>query len=323
LRRTRENSLVRHSGFRRGDDIALRYKLWHAAITLLLFAACPAEAVANPLSQGEYLFHVAGCGTCHTDEKNKGAPLAGGRELKTPFGTFHTPNITPDPDTGIGRWSDADFMQALREGVDPTGHDYYPAFPYTSYTRLTDADLLAIKTYLFRQKPVHQTNKPHELTWYVRYRPLLKVWKNLFFSPGIMTPQPEQSATWNCGAYLVNAAAHCGECHTPRNLMGGSMKAKFLAGSPDGSEDAAVPNITPDKTTGIGKWRMSDLVDYLETGAKPDGDYAGDAMADVIDNNLKHLTPDDRKAIAAYVLAQSPVVQEIRKEKKRKKNEYE
>ena len=299
-------------------------KLWCATVPFLLLTANPAGAADSSLAQGEYLFRAAGCATCHTDEKNKGAPLAGGRALNTPFGTFYTPNITPDPETGIGRWTDEDFRRALREGKNPQGRDYYPAFPYTSYTQLTDADLLAIKRYLFSQKPVHQANKPHELTWYVRSRLTLKVWKKPFFNLGVFTPQPEQSAVWNRGAYLVNAVAHCGECHTPRNPMGGSVKSKFLAGNPNGPDGAAVPNITPDKTTGIGKWRESDLVDYLETGAKPDGDYAGDAMAEVIDNNLKHLTTDDRKAIAVYVLAQPPVEQEIRKEKKkRKKTEYE
>jgi mono/diheme cytochrome c family protein len=305
-------------------DTALHLKLWRVAIPFLLLTANPADAADNPLAQGEYLFRVAGCATCHTDEKNKGAPLAGGRALVTPFGTFYTPNITPDPETGIGRWTDEDFRRALREGKNPQGHDYYPAFPYTSYTQMTDADLLAIKRYLFGQKPVHQANKPHELAWYVRSRLTLKVWKKPFFSPGVFTPQPEQSAVWNRGAYLVNAVAHCGECHTPRNPMGGLTKSKFLAGNPNGPDGAAVPNITPDKTTGIGKWRESDLVDYLETGAKPDGDYAGDAMAEVIDNNLKHLTKEDRKAIASYVLSLPPIEHALHKKKaaKKKKEEY-
>lgn len=302
-------------------DSALHLKLWRAAIPFLLLSANLAGAADSSLPQGEYLFRVAGCATCHTDEKNKGVPLAGGRALKTPFGIFYTPNITPDPETGIGRWTDEDFRRALREGKDPQGRDYYPAFPYTSYTQLADADLLAIKRYLFSQKPVHQANKPHELAWYVRSRLTLKVWKKPFFSPGVFKPQPEQPAAWNRGAYLVNAVTHCGECHTPRNPMGGLTKSKFLAGSRNGPDGTAVPNITPDKTTGIGKWRESDLVDYLETGAKPDGDYAGDAMAEVIDNNLKYLTKEDRRAIAMYVLAQPPVKQEIRKEKK-KTDEY-
>jgi mono/diheme cytochrome c family protein len=297
-------------------DTALYLKLWYAAIPLLLCTANPASAADSSLVQGEYLFRVAGCATCHTDEKNKGAPLAGGRALKTPFGTFYTPNITPDPDTGIGRWTDENFRRALREGKDPQGHDYYPAFPYTSYTQLTDADLLAIKHYLFSQKSVHQANRPHALTWYVRSRQTLKVWKALFFSPGTMAPQPEQPAAWNRGAYLVNAVAHCGECHTPRNPMGGFMKSMFLAGGLGGAEDATGPNITPDKTTGIGKWRESDLAEYLETGAMPDGDYAGDVMADMIDNSTKYLTPGDRKAIAVYVMSLPPVRHEIRRVKK-------
>ena len=127
------------------------------------------------------------------DEKNKGAPLAGGRALETPFGTFYPPNITPDPETGIGRWSEADFVRALREGISPEGGHYYPAFPYTSYTQLTDADLRAIRIYLFNQKPVRQANKLHELPWYLRSRVSLRIWKLLFFNPGSFQPQDRKS----------------------------------------------------------------------------------------------------------------------------------
>ena len=254
------------------------------------------------LRQGEYLFRAAGCAGCHTDEKNKGAPLAGGRALHTPFGTFYTSNITPDPDTGIGRWSEADFVRALRDGISPQGEHYYPAFPYTSYTQLTDTDLRAIWTYLRSLKPVHQANKPHELPWYLRWRATLWIWKMMFFKPGSYDePQADQAPAWNRGAYLVKAVTHCGECHTPRNPLGGFRPSQYLAGNPDGVDDAKAPNITPDRKTGIGKWTKSDLVYYLETGATPDGDYAGDAMAEVIDNSTSHLPNEDRRAIAVYL----------------------
>lgn len=298
----------------------------HAAVMLwLAVATAPAIAADAGAQRGEYLFRAAGCAGCHTDEENKGAPLAGGRALHTPFGTFYTFNITPDPDTGIGRWSEADFMRALREGISPQGEHYYPAFPYTSYTRLTDADLRAIWTYLRSVKPVQQANRPHELPWYLRSRATLRVWKMMFFNPGPYRPQADQSPAWNRGAYLVNAVTHCGECHTPRNLLGGLKKSQQMAGNPHGVDDAKTPNITPDRETGIGKWTENDLIYYLETGATPDGDYAGDTMANVIDNSTSHLTPDDRRAIATYIkslpAAQTEKYARDRRDKKPKKKE--
>jgi mono/diheme cytochrome c family protein len=281
----------------------------HAAVMLwLAVATAPAGAADAGTQQGEYLFRAAGCAGCHTDEENKGEPLAGGRALHTPFGTFYTSNITPDPDTGIGRWSEADFVRALREGISPQGKHYYPAFPYTSYTQLTDADLRTIWAYIRSLKPVRQINQPHELPWYLRSRATPRIWKMMFFDPGPFQPQPDQSPAWNRGAYLVNAVTHCGECHTPRNLLGGFKQSQFLAGNPDGVDDTKVPNITPYRKTGIGKWTENDIVYYLETGATPGGDYAGDAMAEVIDNSTSHLTQDDRRAIAIYIKS-LPVVE--------------
>lgn len=294
----------------------------------LVITAVPPVVADDVMRRGEYLFRAAGCANCHTDEKNKGAPLAGGRALKTPFGTFYSPNITPDPETGIGLWSEADFVRALREGIDDEGKHLYPAFPYTSYSLLTDTDLHAIRIYLFNQKPVRQANKPHELPWYLRFRASLRIWKMLFFNPGPFQPQPGQSAAWNRGAYLATAIAHCGECHTPRNFLGGFNELQRFGGNPDGIDGAKAPNITPDKKTGIGKWSQGDLADYLETGAMPDGDYAGDAMAEVIDNSLSQLTKDDRKAIAVYVMS-LPAVQSVahahnpKQKKPKTKNEYE
>ena len=299
----------------------------HAAVFLwLMVTAVPPLVADDVMRQGEYLFRAAGCANCHSDEKNKGAPLAGGRALETPFGTFYSPNITPDHDTGIGRWSEADFARALREGISPAGEHYYPAFPYNSYTQLTDADLHAIRIYLFHQKSVRQANKPHELPLYLRSRASLRIWNILFFNPGPFQPQHDKSAAWNRGAYLATAVAHCGECHTPRNFLGGLKESRRFAGNPNGVDGAKVPNITPDKKTGIGKWSQGDLVEYLETGAMPDGDYAGDAMAEVIDNCLSHLTKDDRKAIAVYVMSLPSVESEAHEhkpKKKKTKNEYE
>ncbi|MBI3779091.1 MAG: cytochrome c [Gammaproteobacteria bacterium] len=298
-----------------------------AAVLLWLVIAASPVLADDVRQHGEYLFRAAGCATCHTDEKNHGVPLAGGRALKTSFGTFYTPNITPDPDTGIGRWSEADFIRALREGISPAGEHYYPAFPYTSYTRLTDTDQHAIWVYLSSRKPVQQANKPHELPWYLRSRASLGIWKKMFLSTGAFQSQPDRSAAWNRGAYLVNAVAHCCECHTPRNFLGGFKESRQFAGNSEGVEGTAVSNITPDKKTGIGKWSETDLVEYLETGATPDGDYAGDIMAEVIDNSLAQLTKEDRRAIAAYVMSLPPLENTIHKrtnkKPKPKKEEYE
>jgi mono/diheme cytochrome c family protein len=294
-----------------------------AAVLLLMTAAVPVPAASAPVSRGELIYRVAGCENCHTDRENKGARLAGGRKLATPLGVFYAPNITPDNETGIGRWREQDFVRALRDGISPDGTHYYPSFPYTSYTRLTDEDLRALWAYLRAQPAVRQPNRAHELPWYLGLRALLAGWKWLYFTPGAYTTRADMSAEWNRGAYLAEALAHCGECHTPRNALGGFRKGYYLAGTSEGPEGGVIPNITTDKKTGIGRWRASELVEYLESGMTPDGDFAGDLMAEVIDNGLKFLTPGDRKAIAAYVFAQPPVEHAVRREKKKKKDESE
>jgi mono/diheme cytochrome c family protein len=295
-----------------------------ATLALLFLLSAPAALWADSVRDGEYIFRASGCYACHTDDKNKGAPLAGGRALETPVGTFYSPNITPDPDTGIGRWSEADFLRALREGVSPAGAHYYPAFPYPAYTLLTEADLKALRAYLFSLRPVRQPNREHDLPWYFRFRPLLALWKWLFFTPGPYVNKPEQSAIWNRGAYLVTAASHCGECHTPRYFFGAFRRGMFLAGTRNGPAGSVIPNITPHKTTGIGRWKEKDLVEYLETGATPSGDFAGDLMAEVIDHGTRYLKKADRQAIAVYVFSQPPLDNAVRgKKKPKKKDEFE
>jgi mono/diheme cytochrome c family protein len=288
------------------------------AVCVGLFQVAPVGAAAPPAA-GEYLFRAAGCASCHTDAKNGGAPLAGGRALATPFGVFYSPNITPDPETGVGRWSEADFVRALRDGVSPAGAHYYPSFPYTSYTRLTDADIREMWGYLRSVKPVRQANRPHALPWYARARVALTGWKALFFTPGARGPQPQRTPSWNRGAYLVEAVAHCGECHTPRNVFGAAKAGRALAGTRDGPEGGVVPNITPHKATGIGRWSATDIAYYLETGLTPDGDSAGELMAEAIDNSLRHLTGEDRLAIAEYLRALPAIENAVRKADKAKK----
>jgi len=287
-----------------------------AGMLSLLLALGSSAAWSDPsMGRGELIYRVAGCENCHTDRKHQGQPLAGGRELATPFGTFYTPNITPDAETGIGRWRESDFKRALREGKSPEGANYYPSFPYTSYTRLSDDDIHALWEYLHNQKPVRQANKPHELPWYLRFRWTLTIWKWLFFEPGAFQAQPAKSAQWNRGAYLVQGPGHCNECHTPRNWLGGFKWNLSLAGVAHGPDDTLVPNITPDTTYGLGRWSQGDVIEYLGTGMQPDGDAAGSLMAEIIDNGLRYLPQDDLKAIAVYLGEQPAIANPVSKKK--------
>ena len=270
---------------------------------------------ASAVERGAYLIRAAGCVACHTDKKGGGVPLAGGRALKTPFGTFYTPNLTPDPETGIGRWSDDDFVRALSEGVSPDGAHYYPAFPYTTYARMTRADMLDLKAYLFAQAPIHQLNKPHDLGFPFSWRFVNWPWQVLFFSSAPFEPDPNQSSAINRGAYLVNALAHCGECHTPRNLLGALDDDDFLSGTTSGPEGEIVPNITPDKATGIGDWSTKDLVFLFRTGFLPDGNDVQGSMREAIDDGLKHLSQADLEAIAAYLQSVPPIEHRVRKKR--------
>lgn len=277
-----------------------------------------AERDAEAVGRGAYLFAIAGCAGCHTDVKGKGPLLAGGRAIKTPFGTFYGPNITPDPEYGIGKWSDADFIRALRRGIAPGGGHYFPVFPYTSFTAMTDRDMLALKTYIFTLAPVARANRPHAVVFPLGWRLLQFFWKWLYFEPGPHRPDPARSAEWNRGAYLVRAVSHCGECHTPRGRLGGKLHDMAFAGTDDGPEGEAVPNITPDRETGIGEWEAEEIADFLETGQLPDGDFAGSLMAEAIEGGLDRLTSRDRAAIAAYLGSLRPVRNPIGRAGKKK-----
>jgi mono/diheme cytochrome c family protein len=269
-----------------------------AAIMLL---TAPAAAVEpDAVARGAYLANAAGCEACHTDREHGGQPYAGGRALATPFGTFYSPNITPDPATGIGRWSDAQFLRALHEGVRPDGANYFPVFPYPSFTKITDADAWAIKAYLFSLPAVRQANRSHDVSFPFSWQFLQNGWKLLFFDEGRFQPASERSAAYNRGAYLVTALAHCGECHTPRNWFGATEPDRFLAGNPNGPDGKRVPNITPDSKTGIGNWTEDDIIGVLTDGHTPDFDEVGGAMAEVVKNTAR-LTEEDRAAIAVYL----------------------
>lgn len=278
-----------------------------AAGLLTVIGDIPVIAAENSLvEKGRYLISAGGCISCHTDYKKKGKPFAGGAPIPTPFGTFYPPNITPDKTHGIGAWSDADFKRAMREGKQPDGPHYFPSFPYTSYTQVTDPDLKAMKAYLFSIPAVAQPSVPHDISFPFSWRFLQTGWKLMFFRGGEFKPDPAKSAEVNRGAYLANALAHCGECHTPRNALGGLDYGKWLAGTPDGPEGEEMPNLTPDAETGL-TWDEAEIVEYLKSGQTPDFDYAGSLMAEVIEHNTGKLTDEDRIAIARYLKSLTPV----------------
>ncbi len=270
-------------------------------VLCLASAASQAQDVSAQIKRGEYLFRAAGCGICHTGTGKNDPRLAGGRRFETPFGIFYSPNITPDPSTGIGTWQAADLIRALRAGEGPGSVHYYPVFPFPSYAGLRNDDVVAMMAYLKRVPAVARKNRPHELPWYLRFRIANYFWKVFFHSPRPFMDRPDKSALWNRGAYLVNAVGHCGECHTPRNAFGALIKNAHLAGNSQGPDVDAVPNITPDKEDGIGRWSAYEIAQYLQSGLDPEGDVAGSAMADVIDNSLSHLTKADVEAIIAYL----------------------
>lgn len=280
----------------------------------VLAPAVAAETGADAVARGEYIFHAAGCFGCHTDVKGKGAPLAGGRVLKTPFGTFFGPNITPDKENGIGGWTLEQFTKALRKGIAPGGRSYYPTFPYPSFAGMTDDDVADLWVYLSTVEPAPRANDKHKLGFPYSWRRLNGVWKALYFAaapfdPGAPPAGIADAETWRRGAYLVSALVHCGECHSPRGALGAMRQDKFLAGNPKGPEGKPVPNITPHRKRGIGGWSEGDIVTYLEMGMDPDGDFAGGAMAEIIDHSTAKLTAQDRRAIAVY-LASLPALVE-------------
>ena len=271
---------------------------------LLLWAALPpgqaAAADAAQLQRGEVLFKAADCTACHTDVKGGGKPLAGGRPLATPFGTFYSPNITSDKRDGIGAWSEAEFLRALREGKGQHGEYLFPVFPYPSFSGMSDADIAALYAYLEAQPAVAQPDKPHGVSFPFSWRFLQLGWRLLFFSEGPLQPIAGQSAEWNRGRYLAEAVVHCQECHTPRNFMGGLKKSQGYSGNPQGPDGQKTPNITADAGTGIGKWQVEDIATLLKTGQTPDFDFVGSGMADVVKGTAA-LSDEDRHAIAVYV----------------------
>jgi mono/diheme cytochrome c family protein len=277
--------------------------LLFAILFLALFESAFAQGDAK---RGEYLAKAGGCVGCHTEARQGAVAFAGGRALKTPFGTFYGPNLTPDQNAGIGRWSEADFVKAMRRGLRPDGANYFPAFPYPSFTKIANPDLKDLWAYLRSLPPSARANQPHDLRFPFSWRLLVWVWKWLFFTPGPFTPDPSRSAALNRGAYLVDALGHCGECHTPRNFLGGSKTSRYLAGGKLPGEGSA-PNLTP---TRLKKWDTKDLKDFLQTGMTPDGDVVAETMGEVITNTTSKLTSPDLDAVLAYLRSLPPLPDE-------------
>ncbi len=292
---------------------------WGAAIAApaaLFFALTISAQAQSPgadaVQRGQYVFNAAGCLGCHTDAQNPGAPLAGGRALKTPFGTFYGPNITPDPIHGIGRWTEADLRRALHDGVRADGAQLFPVFPFTSFTKMTDADIADLWAYLRSVPAAAVPNKPHDVAFPFNLRFVQRFWKWMNFSSGVYRPDPAKPADVQRGAYVVEALGHCGECHTPRNIMGGMTRSMAFAGTRTGPEGGRVPNITPDPDTGIGKWSEADLLDLLKSGMTRDGDSVGGAMGEVIKNTTSKLTDEDVRAMIAYLRSVPPIRNQVR-----------
>jgi len=251
--------------------------------------------------RGEYLSNAAGCVGCHTEKKPGAAGFAGGRALATPFGTFFGPNITPHAETGIGRWTEEDLRRAIRLGERPDGAHYYPAFPYTSFTGMTDADIRDLWAYLRSIPAVDRANTPHDLRFPFNLRFTLAGWKWLFFAPGSALAVAVPSTPAARGAYLANALGHCGECHTPRNFLGAMKKERLFAGGEVDGKQA--PNLTP---TRLKKWNDAELKDVLATGMTPEGDMVSATMNEVVTNTLSKLSAEDLSALVAYLRSLPP-----------------
>jgi mono/diheme cytochrome c family protein len=257
----------------------------------------------NP-KNGEIIFNAGGCSSCHAvPNQPDRTRLGGGLAIPSPFGTFYAPNISQDPTDGIGRWSEADFVNAVRKGISPDGTHYFPAFPYTSYAHATVQDVRDLFAYLKTLPAVAGKVRDHDLPFPFNIRRNVGIWEWLFFDDRLFMPDQARSPSWNRGAYLVSSFGHCAECHSPRNFLGGIVASERFAGGPDPDGKGWVPNITQ---KGLSDWSDKDIAYFLESGQTPDGDSAGGSMVAVI-RNTSQLPASDRAAIAEYIKSLPPV----------------
>jgi len=261
---------------------------------------------APDLANGKLMFAAGGCSSCHaTENQPDKTRLGGGHALKSEFGTFHVPNISPHPRDGIGAWTGEQFLAAMREGVSPAGTHYYPSFPYASYQRMTPKDVADLFAYIQTLPPVEGKIRGHEIRFPFNIRLALGGWKLLFADQRQFEPDPSRSAAWNRGKYLVEGPGHCAECHSPRNALGGIVADKRFGGGPDPEGKGYVPNITP-HATGIGDWSKKDIAYLLESGFTPEYDSVGGSMTPVV-GNTSQLPAEDRAAMAEYIATLPPV----------------
>jgi mono/diheme cytochrome c family protein len=277
---------------------------WAISAPRPVFSGKDAPALeGGDAARGRIVFLAADCASCHASPgQSDRMRLGGGLSLASPFGTFRVPNISPDPQDGIGRWRTVDLANALMSGVSPNGRHLYPALPYTSYAHMRVEDVRDLMAFLRTLQPVHGRPPPHELSFPFTIRRLIGFWKFLFFDPSPIDPDPSHDAVWNRGRYLVEALGHCAECHSSRNMFGAIKPSTRFAGGVDQEGVGFVPNITP---LGIESWSKDDLVRFLSTGRLPDGRKAGSTMADVITDTAQ-LPDSDRVAIATYTKSLTP-----------------
>jgi len=262
--------------------------------------AVATNATTQVINHGEYLARAGDCVACHTTPNGKA--FAGGRPMVTPFGALYVPNITPDDDTGIGKWTGDDFYRMMHTGISKDGTLLYPAMPFASYTKVTRDDSDAIYAYLMSVTPVKLLNRPHELQFPFNNRDLLLGWRTLYFKEGEYKADRAQTAEWNRGAYLVQGLGHCAMCHTAINVLGGSSESKAFEGGMIPNQNWYAPSLTSNREAGLGNWDLKDIVDLLQVGASHRGTTYG-PMAEVVYNSLQYLSDEDVKAMAVYLKA--------------------
>lgn len=277
--------------------------IFRLVVGLSLLASLAARAESE-LERGEYLVRAANCVSCHTVPG--GAPFTGGLPFPTDFGTIYSTNITPDADTGIGSWTFSQFENAMRKGVRPDGQHLYPAFPYTSFTKISDADMRALYAYFMSLRPVNAPARKNELKFPFSQRSLMGAWKAMYFKEGVYEPDPKKPEEWNRGAYLVEALAHCGACHSPRNLLGAEKAdTPYLGGvlaemdEERGPVRRGAPNLTS-SPHGLGAWSEEDIASYLKAGVSSRTRLMG-TMNEVVLNSTRYLTDEDTRAMAVYL----------------------
>jgi mono/diheme cytochrome c family protein len=264
----------------------------------------PADA-SETLRRGAELYRTSACVGCHTPPFDDGEHLGGGRDLPTVFGVFYAPNISPDPEAGIGTWEEEDFVRAMREGRAPDGRRYWPTFPYMAYTKMSDEDIHALWVYIADQEPVAVQSKPHEVKARYSLPGLMRVWRAMGFRAGPLEEDPNQDAQWNRGRYLVEAVSYCDQCHSPRNRLGLIQQRRYMAGGANPGKADVHPNLTPAEGVGLADWSAQDIATYL-AGNPDKSTLPKNIMAEKIHDSFSYYEDEDRLAIGVYLNSLPP-----------------